>query len=195
MPTEIDELTISVRADTRQFRDAMRDLGNDTDRFSRAVTSAFRDAVAGGKSFEDVLRSLALRIADIALDRALRPIGAGIGSLLTGLLSGGGKLLPFANGGVLNAPNVRPFAGGGVLASPTMFPLSGGLGVAGEAGPEAILPLARGSDGRLGVRAESGRPILVTLNVTTPDAESFRKSETQLTAMLARAVGRGRRGL
>ena len=147
------------------------------------------------KSARNVLRGLALRIADIALDRALQPIGAGIGSLLTGLLSGGGKLLPFANGGILNAPNVRSFASGGVLASSTMFPLSGGLGVAGEAGPEAILPLARGTDGRLGVRAESGRPISVTLNVTTPDAESFRKSETQLTTMLARAVGRGRRGL
>jgi phage-related minor tail protein len=195
MPTEIDELTISVRADTTQFRSTMRDLGNDADRFSRSITRAFRDAVAGGKSFEDVLRNLALRIADVALDRALQPISAGIGSLLSNLLSGGGRLLPFANGGVMGAPYVRPFAAGGVLTAPAMFPISGGLGLAGEAGPEAILPLSRGSDGRLGVRAESGRPISVTLNVMTPDAESFRKSEAQLTAMLARAVGRGRRGL
>jgi phage-related minor tail protein len=195
MPTEIDELTISVRADTSRFRSAMRDLGNDADRFSRSITRAFRDAVAGGKSFEDVLRNLALRIADVALDRALQPISAGIGSLLSNLLSGGGRLLPFANGGVMGAPYVRPFAAGGVLTAPAMFPISGGLGLAGEAGPEAILPLSRGSDGRLGVRAESGRPISVTLNVMTPDAESFRKSEAQLTAMLARAVGRGRRGL
>jgi phage-related minor tail protein len=195
MATEIDELIVSVRADPTQFRDAMRDLGSETDRFSRAVTRAFRDAVAGGKSFEDVLRNLALRIADIALDRALQPIGTGIGSLLGNLLTGGGKLLPFANGGVMSAPYVRPFAGGGVLTAPTMFPISGGIGVAGEAGPEAILPLTRGKDGRLGVRAESGRPISVTLNVVTPDAEGFRKSEAQLTAMLARAVGRGRRGL
>jgi phage-related minor tail protein len=195
MPTEIDELTISVRADTVPFRNAMRDLSNDTDRFSRAVTRAFRDAVAGGKSFEDVLRNLALRIAGIALDRALQPIGTGIGSLLSNMLTGGGKLLPFANGGIVNAPLVRPFADGGVLTAPTVFPVPGGLGLAGEAGPEAILPLTRGSDGRLGVRAERGRPTSVTLNVVTQDAESFRKSEAQLTAMLARAVGRGRRGL
>jgi phage-related minor tail protein len=195
MPTEIDELTISVRADTAPFRIAMRDLRDDTDRFSRAVTRAFRDAVAGGKSFEDVLRNLALRIADIALDRALQPVGAGIGSILSNLLTGGGKLLPFANGGIVNAPFVRPFAGGGILATPTMFPVADGIGLAGEAGPEAVLPLTRGSDGRLGVRAESGRPISVTLNVVTPDADSFRRSEAQLTTMLARAVGRGRRGL
>lgn len=195
MPTEIDELTISVRADPTPFRNTMRELSNDTDRFSRAVTRAFRDAVTSGKGFEDVLRNLALRIADIALDRALQPIGTGIGSLLGNILTGGGKLLPFANGGVLNAPFVKPFADGGVLTSPSIFPVAGGIGLAGEAGPEAILPLARGRDGRLGVRAESGRPISVTMNIATPDADSFRKSEAQLTAMLARAVGRGRRGL
>ena len=64
-----------------------------------------------------------------------------------------------------------------------------------EAGAEAVLPLARTSDGRLGVARETGRPMVVTVNVTTPDVEGFRKSEAQVTAMLARAVGRGRRGL
>jgi len=58
-----------------------------------------------------------------------------------------------------------------------------------------VLPLARGSDGRLGVASQAARPVIVTVNVTTPDADSFRKSEAQVTAMLARAVGRGRRGL
>ena len=62
-------------------------------------------------------------------------------------------------------------------------------------GPEAVLPLARGPDGTLGVRSGAAQPIAVTFNVTTADAESFRKSEAQVTAMLARAVARGRRGL
>lgn len=66
----------------------------------------------------------------------------------------------------------------------------------GEAGAEAILPLARGADGRLGVAAQSGGAATnVTMNVTTPDATSFRRSQAQMTSMLARAVGRGRRGL
>ena len=66
----------------------------------------------------------------------------------------------------------------------------------GEAGPEAILPLARGSDGRLGVRAGGGQgAVNVTFHVATRDAESFRRAEAELTAMLARAVGRGRRGM
>jgi phage-related minor tail protein len=83
-----------------------------------------------------------------------------------------------------------------VIASPIAFPLGGGrVGIAGERGAEAILPLARGADGRLGVRAEGSAGISVTFNVSTPDADSFRRSETQIAAMLARAVAQGQRNL
>ncbi len=53
---------------------------------------------------------------------------------------------------------IKPFAAGGVIGTPTYFPLSsGGLGLAGEAGPEAIVPLSRGADGRLGIALERRR--------------------------------------
>jgi phage-related minor tail protein len=65
----------------------------------------------------------------------------------------------------------------------------------GEAGPEAIIPLARGADGRLGVRAQGGGAVHVTMNVSTPDAASFRRSGAQIAAELARMVERGRRNL
>jgi phage-related minor tail protein len=86
-----------------------------------------------------------------------------------------------------------------VIASPISFPLGGGrTGIAGEAGPEAIMPLARGADGRLGVRTSGGGasgPVNVTVNISTPDAESFRRSEGQIAAMLSRTVSRGQRNL
>jgi phage-related minor tail protein len=69
------------------------------------------------------------------------------------------------------------------------------IGVAGERGAEAILPLARGRDGRLGVRAGGTPSMSITFNVTTPDADSFRRSETQIAALLARAVAHGHRNL
>ena len=71
------------------------------------------------------------------------------------------------------------------------------VGLMGEAGREAVLPLARGSDGRLGVAMEgaSGGGATINVSIATPDAESFQRSEAQVTAMLARAVARGRRGL
>ncbi|MDK9698363.1 MAG: phage tail tape measure protein, partial [Siculibacillus sp.] len=83
-----------------------------------------------------------------------------------------------------------------IVSTPTYFPMAGGTtGLMGEAGAEAILPLARGPGGRLGVSAAGGTATQVTVNITTPDLASFRRSEAQVTGMLARAVGRGRRGL
>lgn len=72
--------------------------------------------------------------------------------------------------------------------------MGGGLGLMGEAGAEAILPLARGADGSLGVAGGGGGAINVVFNVTAPDPAAFRKSEGQITGMLARAVSRGLKG-
>ena len=57
------------------------------------------------------------------------------------------------------------------------------------------MPLARGPDGRLGVAASGDNGVNVTFNVNATDVESFRRSETQVAALLARAVGRGQRNL
>ena len=117
-----------------------------------------------------------------------------MGSIVGSLFGGGGSA--FAKGGVLSRGMVMPFAQGGVIGAPTYFPLGRGLGLMGEQGAEAVMPLARGPDGRLGVRSgRGGRPVSVTMNVSTPDAESFRRSEAQVSAALARAVARGQRGM
>ena len=88
-----------------------------------------------------------------------------------------------------------PLAKGGVVSSPTRFPIARGkLGLMGEAGPEAIMPLSRGPDGRLGISAHGGTVVnRITFNITTPDIHSFRQSQGQLQSMLARAAARGRR--
>jgi phage-related minor tail protein len=68
------------------------------------------------------------------------------------------------------------------------------MGIAGERGAEAILPLSRGPDGRLGVAAPRGAASMqITFNIATPDADSFRRSETQIAAMVARATALGQR--
>jgi tape measure domain-containing protein len=65
----------------------------------------------------------------------------------------------FAKGGAFSS-GVRRFATGGIVNGPTLFPFADGgamqMGLMGEAGPEAIMPLQRGSDGSLGVRAAMG---------------------------------------
>ncbi|WP_421724232.1 phage tail tape measure protein [Bauldia sp.] len=192
MVTPNEDITIDVTANTQPFTAKLTELSRQASVFSTTITGAFRAAIAGGRDFESVLRALALRLATIAFDRALQPLSNIIGGAIGGVFAGTG----LARGGIIAGGALKPFARGGVTAGPTLFPLRGGLGLAGEAGAEAVLPLARGSDGRLGVASTDGqRPIAVTVNVTTPDAQSFAKAETQVTAMLARAVGRGRRGL
>ncbi len=185
-----------IGAETAPLKTALADLQSLATGFGRSLTTAFRRSVIDGKRLEDVLRSLALGLSRRALNQALAPIGTGVGGFLSGIfgnLLGGGR---FAKGGVIGT-GVTPFAAGGVVARPSFFPTRGGLGLVGEAGPEAILPLTRGPDGRLGVRSQGGGGggVNVTFNVTTPDAPSFQRAEAELSAMLARAVARGRRGL
>lgn len=62
---------------------------------------------------------------------------------------------PNAKGGVYDSPSLSAFSGQ-VVSSPTMFAFAKGAGIMGEAGPEAIMPLTRGSDGKLGVKSTGG---------------------------------------
>ena len=86
-----------------------------------------------------------------------------------------------------------PFASGGIVAGPTLFPMRGGQGLMGEAGPEAIMPLARGADGKLGVRSNSMSQVSVVMNISTPDVAGFQRSESQIAARLSQTLSRGQR--
>ena len=80
-----------------------------------------------------------------------------VASGLEQMITGG---TAFKDGGSFTQGRVQPFARGGVVNGPTYFPMRGGLGLMGEAGPEAIMPLSRGADGSLGVRTQGGgRPV------------------------------------
>ena len=163
-----------------------------SERFGSQLTGALKSAAISGKDLDDILRRIGLNLAGMALEQGLKPLQSLAGSLFRGLLGGFGNLLPFANGGV--PAHAMPFADGGVVSSPTYFSMGRNVGLMGEAGAEAILPLQRGADGRLGVAAAGGaQPVSIVFNVTSPDAASFRKSEGQITGMLARAVSRGTR--
>lgn len=174
-----------------------RDLASSANSFARAMTSAFSSSITGGKQFDDVLKSLALRLSDLAVRLAFKPLtsalGSGIESLLGGLTGIGGGASAASMAAASGA--VKPFAAGGVIGTPSYFPLlDGGVGLAGEAGPEAIMPLKRGPDGRLGVSGVGGGNT-ITVQIATPDVESFRRSESYVTGQIARAVARGHRSL
>jgi phage-related minor tail protein len=161
---DVQDLTSSLSLETSRLKAELADLNRLGADFGLTMTRAFAAAVTDGRKLSDVLRGLALAFAGRALDATLKPLG---------------QLIPFADGGIVN--------------SPVLLPFSGGAGLAGEAGPEAILPLARGADGQLGVKGGGG--VNVTVNIATPDVEGFRQSQSQLAALLARAIERGQRNL
>jgi phage-related minor tail protein len=189
--TEFDRITVSIDADTSAFRREVSEATALANGFGRAMTRAFEDAIVRGRDFSDVMRGLALRLSSMTVNAALRPVEQGFGALLQNLFTANG-IAP-----AIGAPmNILPFAKGGVIATPSYFPTGASLGLAGERGAEAILPLARGADGRLGVRAGGeARPMNVTVHISTPDAASFRRSEAYVAGQIARAVARGERSL
>ncbi|WP_417407839.1 phage tail tape measure protein [Hoeflea sp.] len=188
-------LNVDVQLDFNGADQALDELTQKADAFGGALSGALKSATVDGRNLDDVLRMLGKRMVGIALDAGMRPLDQLVSNSIVGLSGSLGRLLPFAGGGVPG--RLTAFSDGGVVGGPSLFPMQGGdVGLMGEAGAEAILPLSRGPDGRLGVASGGAtRPVQVTFNVTTPDAASFSKSEAQVTAMLARAVGRGRRGL
>lgn len=169
-------------------------------RFGASLSGALGTGTVQGRQLAstlggvaDALTSALAKSATTTLSDGLRDATRSLSGDL--IASSFGGALPFAKGGVVSGGTVTPFADGGVVAAPTYFPLGRGLGLMGEAGSEAVMPLARGPDGRLGVRSAGGGATSVTVNISATDAESFRRSEAQVAAALARAVARGRRAL
>lgn len=198
----LEGVTAAFRRELDGAGTGFREVGREAAGMSRSVTGSLRRAFDGilldGRRVGDALRGIGQSISGTALNQALAPVqgamGMAIGSGLQALMGG---VQPFASGGVVASGRVRAFARGGVVDGPVSFPMRGGTGLMGEAGPEAIMPLARGADGRLGVQAARGQrqAVNVTVNVTTPDVEGFRRSRSQIAAEIGRAVQLGNRNL
>lgn len=180
-----------------RMRDGLGDAALGLDGLEKGFAGGIRRAIDGlvidGDRLSDALRSVGLAIADTVYKAAMKPVTDQLGSLLAqgvGAMLGGAA---FADGAAFAQGRVMPFAKGGVVSQATAFPMRGGTGLMGEAGPEAIMPLARGPDGRLGVQARGAAAPSVTIHVHTPDAPSFRRSQAQIAAEMGRLLSRGAR--
>lgn len=162
---------------------------------SRGLRRAFDGLIFDGMKLSDALKGVAQSMVDAAYNAAIRPVTNHFGGLLASGVEGlVNSLLPFERGGSFAQGRVMPFAQGGVVSSPTSFPMRGGTGLMGEAGAEAIMPLSRGADGRLGVRASGGSaPVTVIMNISTPDVQGFQRSQSQIAARMGRVLGQGQR--
>ncbi len=120
-------------------------------------SSAFEDAIVKGEEFSEVLQGIGEDILRIIVRKNItEPLANSFGSIDFG------SLLNFnADGGVYSSPSLSAYSGG-VYSSPQLFKFANGAGVFGEAGPEAIMPLKRGPDGKLGVSG-AGSNVVVNL--------------------------------
>lgn len=125
------------------------------------------------KDFEDyfqafsdsLLRTLTDAISRMIVEWLLLRSTMTMGSAAFGMMGGGSGMF-FAKGAAFHRGGVTPFADGGVVDRPTVFPMPRGTGVMGENGPEAIMPLKRLPGGRLGVEAQSGGNLTISVPVT-----------------------------
>jgi len=171
----------SVRFQYDTFRGGLQDL-NSSIRQHGFSWKALGDAA------DNALQRIQNRLIDMAaqnLWQAAFPKGLGGGGFSLGNLFGGGEAAVsqgfngwFAKGAAFPAGNLSAFSNS-VVTRPTFFPINdgpirafaNGAGLMGEAGPEAIMPLRRGPDGRLGVSAAGGgvvfQPQIIVNNAPT----------------------------
>ncbi|NGQ93428.1 phage tail tape measure protein [Rhodobacter sp. HX-7-19] len=139
----------AVRKAQEKSREIAQGLAQD-------ITGPIKEALTSGEftweTFAGAISRIAQNLATRLIDLAFKPIE---NALINAFSGGGGffgSLFGFAKGGVFAGDaELTAFARGGVVNRPTVFPFAKGVGLMGEAGPEAILPLRRGKGGRLGV--------------------------------------------
>jgi len=159
------------------------DLNNKTDKYkitldqvkdtlANQMTSAIQGLIDGTKTLGESLSGVLRTFASMFLK-------AGMGSFVD-------SIFPSANGNVYANNKIVPFASGGVVNKPTIFPMANGMGLMGEAGPEAIMPLRRGANGKLGVESSGGASNVV---VNVDASGSSVEGNGDQAAQLGKAIG------
>ncbi|MCX5699611.1 MAG: hypothetical protein NTX01_07930 [Candidatus Omnitrophica bacterium] len=168
---------------TNRMKDAAKDLG-------MTFQSAFEDAIIDGKKFSDVLSALLQDIERLVLRAAVTtPLAEAISTGISSFFSAS------AQGNIFSGGRLIPFAAGGLITRPTLFPMAnGGTGLAGEAGTEAIMPLFRTGSGDLGVKSSGVGGGGVEINVYAPEGSKVSQNnqtigdKEQINIMIDEAV-------
>lgn len=184
MKAEIDALFELKEAQERaqELDQAFQDMG-------RTISQTFEDLIfdagQGKLAIEDLLESL----AKMAFQQAVTiPMGNALGSIMGSVFGG---ISGSAMGNLISGGHIVPFGAGGITQGPELFPMAyGTAGLRGEQGPEWIIPVARGLNGELGIKAEGAgtKVVNVVYNITTPDVGGFKRSQRQLTQRARREL-------
>ena len=197
-----DNMSKASPEDQQAYRDAsdqnealkersqdMNDLRNAARGAGDAFITAFENAAQGGAKLKTVIAGLAKSIEDIGLNALKKPVENWFGDLVGGLGGAAGgagavgseagygwTVAAAADGAVFGGSGrLSMYAAGGVVDRPTYRMMAnGGTALIGEAGPEAVIPLARGADGNLGLKGGGGggSQIMVHAPITVQNSGS-----------------------
>lgn len=181
--TQIKQTTLAIEAET----EANKKLGYTMNTVSSNITNAFMSMVDGSNTVVGAFRNMMFNILKSVYEQSVaQPIANSLSSALFAGFSGSGPQT-----GSLGLPSFK-FADGGVVGSPTTFQMSGGkTGLMGEAGPEAIMPLKRGSNGQLGVQVNGnagGMTVQNIITVTGSDAAAVRMEVAKMIPQITNAT-------
>jgi len=183
---KIDEYMEGVRQGIQGYVDGLGDVAGE---MKKAVGNALQgledqlvNFVTTGKlAFKDLARSIIADMTRIVVrQQILKPILGAFGFNPT----------ENALGNVYAKNGIQKFARGGIVDKPTVFPFSKGVGLMGEAGPEAILPLRRGKGGRLGVESSgtTNTSVVVNVDASGTDVQGNDQQANQLGRLISIAV-------
>lgn len=153
-------------AQQMRFNDAIKQSQQLAGEFATGFAHDLRSGVSAMDALTNAAGRLSDRLIDMALNQAINGLFATLTKGLTGApMNIAPSWMPNSHGNAFYGGNVIPFARGGIVDRATIFPMARGYGLMGEAGPEAVMPLRRGQDGRLGVVAAGGGGSRMVVNV------------------------------
>lgn len=194
----------AMEAAAKDEKDILDDLKKAIEGWGQDSADALVEfGLTGKKTFSDFADSVIKDILRmIVYQTMMQPLMSGISGAVSGFFSGAGagggaaRSVPVAvaKGGVFEGGSLTPFARGGIVNRPTIFPMASGMGLMGEAGPEAVMPLTRLPGGDLGVKSGGGNNIKINIINNNGSDVSTQQSETsqglQLDVMIDQAVAK-----
>jgi hypothetical protein len=209
--SEYQPTIIQARLEQEKFNAVLNAVNPVVDNLFNSFTNLIAGTTSAKEAFASFLNSIADLLADTAKKMIAQYIAIGIARMFAGVSGGGGGFASAgplsavgsvntdvssffslnANGNAFGANGIIPFAKGGIVNSPTLFPFAKGTGLMGEAGPEAIMPLQRGANGKLGVLATGGGGdinVVVNVDASGSSVEGNEQEGQQLGRVIAAAM-------
>ena len=185
----INQFVEGAKQGFAKYKEGLEDVAG---AMSKTVGNAFKkledtlvNFVQTGKfAFKDLARSIIADLTRIAVQQTImKPLTGWLGGIFPNIFGS-------AKGNVFAANGIQKFARGGIVDKPTVFPFKNGIGLMGEAGAEAILPLKRGKGGRLGVEGGGGGNTVVNVSVDASgtSVEGDEEQSRQFGQVLAAAI-------